>query len=251
MAARTDLAKENVVGPLGVVAPPPIHVDCEAFSGSLAALFECVRKQKVELLRVPIFPICEAYFRYLMESANQDLDSAGAALAALSYLVERKAWLLLPVPESEEIEEYFEPFELSEAAAMEFQAAIQALSVWQEERERHFFRGTDGGVPYEVPFDLGEVTADDLARAFERLLLRASPEPIEPLGKARRSLTEQMGVVLVAITERWATLDELVVGEFTRTEAVWWFLALLELIRLGQAAVRLEEGEVFFARAQV
>lgn len=251
MASRSELAKENVVGPLGVVTPPPITVDCEAFSGSLAMLFDCVRKQKVELLRVPLFPICEAYFKYLMESAEQDLDSAGAALAALSYLIERKAWMLLPVPEVEVEEEYFEPFELSEAAAMEFQAAIQALSVWQEEREQRFFRGSDGTAPYEVPYDLGDVSADDLARAFERLLSRAVPEPIEPLGRPRRSLSDQMTIVLQALTPQWTPLEDLVVGPFTRSEAVWWFLALLELIRLGQAIVRLEEGDVQFARAQV
>ena len=134
---------------------------------------------------------------------------------------------------------------------MEFQAAIQALSVWQEEREQRFFRGSDGTAPYEVPFDLGEVSADDLARAFERLLSKAVPEPIEPLGRPRRSLSDQMTIVLQALTPQWTPLEDLVVGPFTRSEAVWWFLALLDLYRLGQAIVRLEEGDVQFARAQV
>lgn len=248
MAAGTELAKEPVVGLLGVCAPPPIEVECEAFSGSLAALFECVRKQKIELLQVPLFPICEAYFAYLLETAGEDLDSAASALAALSYLIERKAWLLLPLPEPELEEEFFEPFELGEPVVYEFQAAIEALSIWHEERERRFFRGSDGGVQYELPFEIGEVSADDLARAFERLLERAVPDTFEPMPGSRRSLVEQMEVVMRALTSEWSTLDRLIVGPITRSEAVWWFLSLLELIRLGQASVRLTEGEVCFAR---
>ncbi|HRI44771.1 MAG TPA: hypothetical protein PLL78_07175 [Fimbriimonadaceae bacterium] len=248
MASTTDLAKDPVVGSLGVCSPPPIAIECEAFTGSLAALFDVVRRHKVDLLEVPLLPICRAYFDHMRQTSAGDLDGAGAAVAALSYLVERKAWMLLPLPEPDREEEPFEPFELGEPSVVEFQAAIEALGIWHEERERRFFRGGDGA-GYEIPFQLGEVCADDLARAFERLLARASPEPFEPLGRARRSLTEQMTVVLKALRLEWASLDTLLEPPFTKLEAVWWFLALLELIRLGQARVRMDEGEVQFVRA--
>jgi segregation and condensation protein A len=248
MASTTDLAKDPVVGSLGVCSPPPIAIECPAFTGSLAALFDVVRRHKVDLLEVPLLPVCRAYFRYVRETSEEDLDSAGAAVAALAYLVERKAWLLLPAPEPEFEDEPYEPFELGEPSVIEFQAAIEALGIWQEEREKRFFRGGDGA-GYEIPFVLGEVSADDLARAFERLLSRATPAPLEPLGRERRSLTEQMTVVLKALRSDWLPLDRLLEPPFTKTEAVWWFLALLELIRLGQARVRLESGEVEFTRA--
>lgn len=248
MASTTDLAKDSVVGSLGVCSPPPIAIECAAFTGSLAALFDVVRRHKVDLLEIPILPVCRAYFQYMQESAEGDLDGAGAAVAALSYLVERKAWLLLPTPDPEFEDEPYEPFELGEPSVYEFQVAIEALGMWHEEREKRFFRGGDGAA-YEIPFVLGEVSADDLARAFERLLSRASPTPLEPLGRGRRSLTEQMTVVLKALRTDWVSLDGLLEPPFTKIEAVWWFLALLELIRLGQARVRLENGEVEFARA--
>jgi len=38
---------------------------------------------------------------------------------------------------------------------------------------------------------------------------------------------------------------------YTREEAVYWFLALLELIRLGQVAAQIfDDGEVAFARSE-
>ena len=88
MASRRERKddKPQVVLPTGIIAPPPIQVESPRFSGSLAMLFACVRERKVDLLDIPLFPICEAYFTYLMDSELADLDEAAAALAALSYL---------------------------------------------------------------------------------------------------------------------------------------------------------------------
>lgn len=250
MAPRLSLPEKSdrVVGALGVVAPPPIHVQAPTFEGSLATLFVCVRDHKVDLLEVPLFPICEAYFEYLLSSANGDLDEAAAALSALAYLLERKAWMLLPVPEPEpEIEE---AMELPEPTVAEFAAAIDVLRVWQEERDGWFFRSPEAGPnPYELPYTLANVSSVDLARAFERLLRKAEPDPERPIGKARRSITEQMKIVLLKVCHEWRTLEQLVDYGVTRTDAVYWFLALLELVRLGQVAVQLADEDVRFARA--
>lgn len=244
---------------LGLVEPPPIVVESPHFSGSLATLFACVRERKVDLLAVPLAPICEAYFVYLLKmaaneaeaSAGQErypfLDEAAAALAALSYLLERKAWLLLPSPDPEpEVED---PSELLSPTAHEYQVAIESLRLWQEAREQVFFRPQEAAPDaYELPFTLGNVSVNDLARALERVLRKASPEPVEPLNKPRRSLSDQMRIVLTALSHDWTSLEDLIEPPFTRSEVVYWFLALLELIRLAQASVRLQAGEVQFAR---
>ncbi len=243
MVRSTDLSPAPPTM-LGLVAPPPIEIECEVFQGSLATLVKCAQNHKVDLLGVPLMPICEAYLAYLIETAAQDLDAAASALIALAYLLERKAWLLIPTEAEPEIEE---ELELEPPTAQEYTPVIETLRMWHEERELRFFRSGDSD-SYELPFELGSVTPKDLAMALERLLRRAQPEPLEHLGKPRRSLSEQMVIVLRSLQEDWLSLDQLIVGSFTRSEAVWWFLALLELIRLGQAAVRLEEGDVRFAK---
>lgn len=242
--------KQQVVLPTGIIAPPPIHVESPRFSGSLAMLFACVRERKVDLLDVPLFPICEAYFSYLMESEMADLDEAAAALAALSYLLERKAWGLLPTAEPEP-EEAEGPLELLAPTVYEFDLAIETLRRFHDERSRRFFRPAESGPdPYEVPIVLGDVSAADLARAFDAILRRANPDSLDLPAKPRRSLSEQMGIVLGSLTNDWTKLDDMVEEPFTRSEIVLWFLALLELIRLGQAAVRLHEETIEFARSK-
>ncbi len=248
MAPRVDLAeRRDRITALGVVAPPPIHITTPTFDGSLATLFSCVRDHKVDLLGVPLFPICEAYFSYMLNTEMRDLDEAAAALVALSYLLERKAWLLLPVPDPEP--DFDEPMDAIEPSIQEFSYAIDSLRLWYEERSMLFFRSPEAGPdPYELPYTLANVSVGDLARAFERLLKRASPEPMEPLSKPKRSLQDQMQAVLLAVGTEWKTLTQLVTEPFTRTEAVYWFLALLELVRLGKVSARVVGDDVEFGR---
>lgn len=248
MAPRTaaPVRADERLSPLGVIAPPAIHVESPRFTGSLATLFTCVKERKVDLLDVPLFPICEAYFAYLIEAAIEDLDEAAAALAALAYLLERKAWALLPTPEPEP--ESDEALELLMPTSHEYKAAIEALREWQEEREKRFFRPQEAGPdPYELPFVLGNVSINDLARALERVLQRAEPEPVQPLGKPRRSLSEQMSIVLKRLSGDWVGLEQLLDERFTRADAVYSFLAVLELVRLGQISLRLKDDTVQFA----
>ncbi len=248
MATSTELTKDEGIGPLGVFSPPEIAIECDAFSGSLGTLFQLVRERKIDLLGVPLAPICEAYFFYLIEQANDDLESAAVALVALSYLLERKAWMLIPAPEVEE-PEGDDILDAAEPYIQEFQPLIHALRSKEEERESLFFRQNEGkAFPYELPFDTTDVSPNQLAAVLEDLLRRAKPDPPDSFDRPRRSLSEQMIVVLRALPSEFMTLDKIVTGEFTRSEVVWWFLALLELIRLGQARVKLDDGAVTFAR---
>lgn len=245
---QDDAARASLAAGIGVVSPPPIHVQTPHFEGSLATLFRCVREQKVDLMMVPLSAVCEAYFEYILQSGEPQLDEAAAALAVLAYLLERKAHMLLPREEVEEEEEEL-PLELIEPTAYEFASAIDLLKVFEEERSKLFFRSPEAEpTVYEIPYSIGEVTVSDLARAFERLLRRAEPDPIQLLSKPRRSLQEQMRIVLLALADEAKPIDQLIVGSYTRSDAVYWFLALLELIRLGQAYVQRVEDEVHFGK---
>ena len=237
---------ERHVGALGVVNPPPISVESAQFTGSLGALFAVAREHKVDLLQIPFLPICEAYFAYILQAKLHDLDESASALAALAYLLERKAWALLPLPETEP--QMDEMAELPSPTVYEFDAAIEALRIGQGEQEQLFFRSNESeNANYELPFDLEDVTTMDLAYAFDRLLAKANPEPIHPLSGPRRSLSEMMAVVLKSMAKDFRSLLDLVPQPFTRQEAVYWFLAILELMRLGQIRARLASDDVEFA----
>ncbi len=233
-------------GPLGLIAPPEIAIDCEAFTGTLGTLIRCVLHQKVDLWDIPLRPICQAFLDYVLESQTEDVDSAATALLAMAFLVERKAFRLLPLPE---VEAEFEDEVYAGPEILDFKEALNVLEARFEERQDLFFRSVDMRHEYEVPVELGSVTTADLGRALQTLLDKAVDEPNLMMSKPRRSLAEQMRIVDRCLGIKPMPLVELVEGVFNRQEALWWFLALLELMRLGTAgALMSEDGEVRFHR---
>lgn len=248
---RKSAGQPETVTALGLASPPPIHVQCDAFEGTLATLFLCVRDHKVSLNDVPLAPICEAYLNYLIQTSSVYLDEAAAALTALAYLLERKAWGLLPSPEEEPEEEVFDEEALALTSHIDaYEEVIDVLKVFREAREKMFFRPAMESVGALGPdLDLGQVTSGDLATAMEALLKRAKPDLSPPHLRPRRNLADVMAEVLGRLSVQPARLETMMPEEFTRTDVVFVFLALLELIRLGQASAVLGEGEeVLFAR---
>lgn len=243
--ARRRMPEPVVLPTLGLFAPVPIMVECRHFQGSLAALFDVVKARKIDLRDIPLAPICEAYFQYVSRSPKHSVDESAAALVALAYLIERKAWLLLPVYEPEP--EFEEAMALPEGIGEDLRAAIEVLDGYRQERQSLFFRTLDERPEVFVPVDVSDVSVNDLALALEAILRKALPDPVEPK-LSRRSLADQMGIVAAALSQNYRDLGSLLGDQYTRSEVVWWFLALLELIRLGQARYRVDEDTVRFAK---
>ena len=248
---RHHLAKKNKdevsITHLGVVAPPPIHVETPVFRGSLGLLFECVRDRKLDLREIPLAPICIAYLHYVVAQEGEDVDEAAAALMALSYLIERKSWLLLPSPDPEPEEDL--PLELSDPTVHEYDEIIETLREYSAARERLFFRPIEAGPdPYEGTGPFGDVSSSDLARALEMLLAKAVL-PTVPQPKHRPSLGDVMTALLRRLDKQPQSLLDLIPEPFTREDAVYGFLGLLELIRLGHCRVEMVDDEVKFSSA--
>ena len=228
----------------GLAVPPPIHIEAPpGFQGSLVTLFHLAREGRVDLAGIPLTPVCREFLAYLENLGLEDVDSAGAALLALAYLVERKAWSLLPIadpPPPQELPELPEP------TAHEYAMAIDELDRRHEERGHLFFRAGAGDETYDLPFELGTATAKQLARAFERLMEQAKPLDVEPLGKHRPSVADVMKAVLMRVKslEGKATFADLLEEPYTRLDVVFVFLAVLELARVGQIRVDVVEDDV-------
>lgn len=236
------IAEKTSLAPAGLATPIPLRVESPGFAGSLATLFHLARDGRIDLSGIPLTPVCVAYCEYIREMPEHDVDAAGAALLALAYLVERKAWSLLPIadpPPPEEIAELPEP------TAHQYALAVDSLEERHRERSQLFFRQGESPDAYEVPMGPGSVTAAELAKAFERILLKAKPVDVEPLAKHRPSLADVMKDVLRRIRAAGrATIEGTLPASFTRLDVVFVFLALLELLRIGQVRGLFEGGEL-------
>jgi segregation and condensation protein A len=177
--------------------------------------------------------------------------------ATLIYL---KSKLLLPANPDDAEEVLDEEGELLkrelEERLREY-ARVKALGTWLAEREAEqtlIFGRTTAELPPPEDIPLEDLSVHLLQRAMQRLIedqKRRVPRQVEP---NPLSVLERMSEMLELLRSTWSLLFSSVAGsERVRAEWVVTLLALLELVRLGQARARQAElfGEIVIERNAV
>ncbi|AAZ19417.1 condensin subunit ScpA [Psychrobacter arcticus 273-4] len=81
------------------VPPQAFAIWLEQFAGPLDFLLYLVKKNNVDLTRMPILPITEQYLAYISKLDTNHFELAGDYLLMASTLIAIKTELLLPMPE--------------------------------------------------------------------------------------------------------------------------------------------------------
>jgi segregation and condensation protein A len=238
------------------VEPRGLTVRVEAFEGPLDLLLHLCRTNEVDLARLPIRTITDQYLSHLESIQFQDLEVAGAFLVVAATLIYLKSKLLLPPDESveETLDEEGELLRQELEARLREYARVKDAGAWLAQREAaealHFGRpGSELPLPEEIPLE--DLSVHLLERAYRTLLERAQRDRAREVEPHPLSVLERMGEILSLLRHTWSLLFSAVVGsERLRAELVVTFLALLELVRLGQARAQQAEpfGEIIIER---
>ena len=230
--------------------PQGLTVRVESFVGPLDLLLHLCRTNEVDLANLPIRTITEQYLAHLESVQFQDLESAGAFMVMAATLIYLKSKLLLPVdPDAppETLDEEGELLRQELADRLREYARVKALGTWLGEREAEqalLYGRTVAELPPPEDVPLEDLSVHLLQRALTRLIeeqKRQAPRQVEP---NPLSVLERMGEILELLRHTWSLLFSSVAGaERVRTEWVVTLLALLELVRLGQA--RVHQAELF------
>ncbi|HEY4910505.1 MAG TPA: segregation/condensation protein A [Methylomirabilota bacterium] len=230
--------------------PAGLTVRVESFVGPLDLLLHLCRTSEVDLANLPIRTITEQYLAHLESVQFQDLESAGAFMVMAATLIYLKSKLLLPVdPDAppEVLDEEGELLRQALADRLREYARVKALGTWLGEREAEqalLYGRTVAELPPPEDVPLEDLSVHLLQRAMLRLIeeqKRQAPRQIEP---NPLSVLERMGEIIELLRHTWSLLFSSVAGaERVRTEWVVTLLALLELVRLGQA--RVHQAELF------
>lgn len=227
-------------------APPHMPVHLEQGEGSLGWLLYLVQRRKLDLIDVPLAPLAAELIDYFRQV--QDLDEGADTAAALAYLVERKAErLLAPPPEPEEEPEPPEPL------PDEYRELGRLLKTLEAARSLVFFRRADPAYDdYELPPPFGALPASELAKSLRRLLERASREPLAIPERPRYSIKMRMIELLAVLnrSEEPVEFESVLEPPFTRLDVVLFFMAVLELLRLGEADAIVEDGKLWLRRIE-
>jgi segregation and condensation protein A len=234
-----------------------LTVRVESFVGPLDLLLHLCRTNEMDLSRLSLRTITDQYLTHLEAVRFQDLEMAGSFMVMAATLIYLKSKLLLPANPDDAEETLDEEGELLkrelEERLREY-ARVKALGAWLAERESEqsqIFGRTTAELPPPEDIPLEDLSVHLLQRAMQRLIedqARSRPRQVEanPI-----SVLERMSEILDLLRSTWSLLFSSVAGaERVRAEWVVTLLALLELVRLGQARARQAElfGEIVIER---
>ena len=227
-------------------------VRLDVFEGPLDLLLYLVRKDEVDIYDIEIGRITTQYLAYLEALESIDVEIAGDFIVMAANLLFIKSRTLLPVdlqgPADEEGEDEDPRWELIRQLIeyKKFKEAAGDLRDRQELAAKLFGRApaappTVGGAALLA----SEIGALDLVAAFQRVLAK-----IEKSRGAEREIeadtftvSEKIEFVLKVLPQTEPLrFEELFSGQYTRTEVVATFLALLELVRLRHVRVVQDES---------
>ena len=213
------------------------------FDGPLDMLLFLIGKEKINIRDIFVSQVTDQYIQSVQNAPDLDMDEASAFIAMAATLLEIKSRSLLPKPPAPEEED---PEQALIRQLEEYQRFKQIAEDMQgfEKAAAQMFQKLPEEYPLPPPtLELKNLTMDGLLAAFARVMARAPAEEEETLHAARRIVRDEYTVprctahILKRLKKGPVRFEELFSPNPGRDEVVTLFLALLELLRLGRAAV--------------
>lgn len=240
-----------------------LEVKLQAFEGPLDLLLHLIEKNKIDIYDIPIVEITEQYLEYVSNMAKEDLNLASEFLVMAATLIDIKSKMLLPAETDENGEEIDPRAELVEKL-IEYKKYKYAAG---ELRDMQVYAGKamykQPTVPEEVQkyqpavnLDelLADVTLSKLNEIFQ-MVLKRQVDKIDPVrskfGKIEMeevSLPDKITYVSSTIKkQKRCSFRQLLEGQSSKVEVIASFLAVLELIKVGEIEVHQDEtfGEIY------
>ena len=216
------------------IPPDALELILEAFEGPLDLLLYLIRRQKFDIVNLPVYQVTVQYMQYVDLMKDLKLELAAEYLLMAAILAEVKSRLLLPKrPDVEEDEDdpraelirRLKEYELIKQAAQELDAIPR--------QERDLFGASaqpaDSVAPIKI---LPRVSLQELVLGFQSAMLRAQAFEHHHIEKEALSTRERMSLILEKINASHFTgFDQLFNASEGRAGVVVTFLAILELAK--------------------
>lgn len=240
-----------------------LEVKLQAFEGPLDLLLHLIEKNKVDIYDIPIVEITEQYLDYVSKMPKDNLDLASEFLVMAATLIDIKSKMLLPKEIDENGEEIDPRAELVEKLIeyKMYKYAATELKDMQVYAGKSMYK--EPTVPeevrkYEQPVDLDNLLSDvDLTKLNEifQMVLKRQVDKIDPVrskfGKIEMeevSLPDKITYVSTTIKKRKkCSFKQLLEEAKSKVEVIVSFLAVLELIKVGEIEVHQEKtfGDIY------
>lgn len=220
-----------------------LRVHLDKFEGPFEVLLYLIRAQEIDIFDIPIVKITEQYLRVIEMLRDENLEVTGEFLVLAATLIQIKSKMLLPddadLEEDEEIEEEDPRLELVEKLLeyRQYRDVTERLRQLEEQRVQWYTRNAPPKIEpaEEDGEEMLEVTLQDLIGAFRNVLRFMSDDIIHTVEGEQYSVDEKIEHIESELARSGSLAwTELFADCRNRPELVCFFLAILELCRMGR-----------------
>lgn len=214
------------------------------FEGPIDFLLCLIQKDEIEIYDVPIQELIQQFILHFNNGneENENLDRGADFIGTAAYLVWLKSKMLLPRNEQNNLleEELVEDphFEIIHHLIdyCHFKQAAKELTSRQEKQQACYFRGIDPP-EWKKPLGIDHVSLEELSGLFKDMIDKAAQ--ITPLIQEENwRVSDKIRTLRRLIGARSSfPLIELFSTQQSRPEMIVIFLAILELMKVGELAV--------------
>ena len=219
------------------IPPDALEVILELFEGPLDLLLYLIRKQKFDILDLPIFPITTQYMAYVDLMKDIKLELAAEYLLMAAILAEIKSRLLLPkqaVTEDEgdpraELVRKLQAYEVIKKAA-------ENLDELPRVDRDNFVANVELAENFIPEILNSQVDLAELVTALQGVIKRTQAYEHHHIHKESLSTRERMADILATLTQTtneqaYRNFSDLFTAKEGKQGVVVTFLAILELIK--------------------
>lgn len=230
-----------------------LTISFENFKGSLELLYHLVQKKELAIREISLIHLI-GQFTHFWQNHSISLDLGAEFMGMTSSLIWLKSCSLLPKPnqgleEQEDPEEFQTNWIQHLIDYSQFKLAAKILSEKEERSLESFQRGSLLDPMQKKPLGIDHLTLDDLAFLFQEVLNKASSRKgfiqdeewkvADKMSDLREKLLELETLPFYAFFHSILTKEELIVC----------FLAVLELMKMGEIQVVKKQNEILIVKA--
>ncbi|MBA3816907.1 MAG: segregation/condensation protein A [Parachlamydiaceae bacterium] len=211
------------------------------FEGPLDLLWQLIQRNEVDIYQVSLHEITNQYVKKARALTECNLDEGAEFIASTAALLWLKSKTLLPKNEQQEplTEDEYDPrFEVIHQLVdyCRFRQAAKELAEREQHQSSFFVRGVEES---EARKNLGiaHLSLDDLAMMFRQVLSKAQTQK-GSIYEEEWQVGDKTSLIRLLLSKQTTIpFAQLFNSEKSREELIVIFLALLELMKAGEARV--------------
>lgn len=225
------------------------------FEGPFDLLLFFIERDELDIYDIPIAKITNDFLDYLHHLDTLNVEVASEFILVAATLMRIKSKMLLPRPQVDEQGNEIDPREELIKHLLEYKKYKSVIDSFHKMEETELMKEKRGNLMKEirtlaessnVEAELQDVDLFKLMSVFEKVLKRFEAEKNKPVHQVIQypyTIEGQKNYLLEEIrTKKRISFTEIVETYKTRIALIFNFLAILELLAIGQLGIQVGEG---------